>query len=176
MGLAPTSLVNPCLFFSFLFFFSLTLFFRLIPWSIEALCVHLSAWVSKTWTGRRSASSLPRETGRAPVASVNRASSLSQGFIGFLCKPRNIGLFLPSIPLSFIYSFIRQRRFSFGSPGSCGYWTPASINLRCLVYFNSKLLMFWQPSFLFLCKNFYISGSSHTEHSLIAIWEAVSRA
>ena len=80
--------------------FSLSLFFRLIPWSIEAPCVHLSARVSKTWTGRCSASSLPRETRRAPVGSVNRANSLSQSFIGFLCKPRNVSLFLSSIFLS----------------------------------------------------------------------------
>ena len=85
----------------FLFFFlSLTLFFRLIPWSIEALCIHLSAWASKTWTGRRSVSSLPRETGRVPAASVNRVSPLSWSFISFLCKPRNISLFLSSIFLS----------------------------------------------------------------------------
>ena len=84
-------------------FFFLTFFFRLIPWSIEAPCVHLSAQVSKTWTGRRSASSLPRETGKAPVASVNRANFLSQSFIGFLCKPRNISLFLSSIFLSTIF-------------------------------------------------------------------------
>ena len=74
--------------------FSLTLFFRLIPWSTGALHVHLSAWASKTWTGRCSVSSLPQETGRAPAAYVNGASPLSWGFIGFLCKPRNISLFL----------------------------------------------------------------------------------
>ena len=90
------------MFFFFSLFFSLTFFFRLIPWSIEAPCVHLSARVSKTWTGRRSASSLPRETGKAPVASVNRAN-LSQSFIGFLCKPRNISLFLSSVFLSTIF-------------------------------------------------------------------------
>ena len=39
------------------------------------------------------------------MASVNRANSLSQRFIGFLCKPRNFSLFLSSIPLSFIHSF-----------------------------------------------------------------------
>ena len=106
MGLAHwSSLVYPCQSFSF------TLFFRLIPWSIEAPCIHLSARVSKTWTGRRSVSSLPQETGRAPVASVNRANSLSQGFIGFLCKQRNISLFLSSVPLSFIHSFIYLRCF-----------------------------------------------------------------
>ena len=100
MGLARRSLVTPCPFLSF--FLSLTLFFRLIPWSIEALCFHLSAQVSKMWTGRCSASSLPRETGRAPVASVNRANFLSRSFIGFLCKPRNISLFLSSIFSSII--------------------------------------------------------------------------
>ena len=88
------------MFFFFLFFSLLLSFFRLISWSTEAPCVHLSTWVSKTWTGRRSVSSLPRETGRAPVASVNRANSLSRGLIGFLCKPRNISLFLSSIFLS----------------------------------------------------------------------------
>ena len=34
------------------------------------------------------------------MASVNRANFLSQSFIGFLCKPRNISLFLSSIFLS----------------------------------------------------------------------------
>ena len=114
MGLARRSLVTPCPFLSF--FLSLTLFFRLIPWSIEALCVHLSAQASKTQMGRCSASSLPRETGKALVASVNRTSLLSWGFIGFLCKPGNISLFLSSTPLSFIHSFIRQCCFSFGFP------------------------------------------------------------
>ena len=38
------------------------------------------------------------------MASVNRASSLSRGFIGFLCKPRNISLFLSPVPFSFIHS------------------------------------------------------------------------
>ena len=83
------SLVPPCL----SFFLSLTLFFRLIPWSTGALRVHLFAWASKTWTGRRSASSLPLETGRVPAAYVNSASSLSWGFIGFLGKPRYISFF-----------------------------------------------------------------------------------
>ena len=99
MGLAWRCLVTP-MFFLFSLFFSLTFFFRLIPWSMEAPCIHLSAWVSKTWTGRRSASSLPQETEKAPVASVNRANFLSRSFIGFLCKPRNISLFLSSIFLS----------------------------------------------------------------------------
>ena len=89
-------------FFFFSFFFSLTFFFRLIPWNTEALCVHFPAWASKTWTGRRSASSLLQETRRAPAAYVNRASPLSWGFIGFLCKQRNISFysFLSSIILS----------------------------------------------------------------------------
>ena len=37
------------------------------------------------------------------MASVNRANSLSQSFIGFLCEPRNISLFLSSIFLSTIF-------------------------------------------------------------------------
>ena len=96
------SLVYPCL----SFFLSLTLFFRLIPWSIEALCVHFPAWASKTWTGRRSASSLPREIRRVPVAYVNKARPLSWGFISFLCKPRNISFysFLYHSFISFIHS------------------------------------------------------------------------
>ena len=53
----------------------LPLFFRLIPWSTGAPSVHLSARVFKTLRRRRSASSLPRETERAPVACVNRATS-----------------------------------------------------------------------------------------------------
>ena len=35
---------------------------------------------------------------------VDGASLLSRDFIDFLCKPRNISLFLSSIPLSFIHS------------------------------------------------------------------------
>ena len=77
--------------------------FQAGPLEQEAPCVHLSARVSKTWMGGRSTSSLPWETGKAPVASVNRANFLSRNFIGFLCKPRNIGLFLSSIFLSSIF-------------------------------------------------------------------------
>ena len=99
MGLAHwSSLVSLCQ--SFSLSLPLPLLFRLIPWSMEAPSVLLSAWVSKTQSGRRSAPSLPQETGRAPVASVNRANFLSRSFIGFLCKPRNICLFLSSIFLS----------------------------------------------------------------------------
>ena len=89
------SLVSPCR----LFF--LTLLFRLIPiWSTEVPHVYLFAWASETWMGRRPASSLPQETGRAPAAYVNGASLLSRDFIDFLCKPRNIRLFLSSILLT----------------------------------------------------------------------------
>ena len=94
----------------------LPLFFRLIPWSMGAPCAHLSAQVSKTWTGRRSVSSLPQETGRAPVASMNRENFLSWSFIGSLCKPRNISRFLSSIFLSTTFNRNRRRRFSFGFP------------------------------------------------------------
>ena len=115
MGLAHwSSLVSLCQ--SFSLSLPLPLLFRLIPWSMEAPSVLLSAWVSKTQRGRRSAPSLPQETGRAPVASVNRANFLSQSFIGFLCKPRNISLFLSSIFLSstfFPHLSLNQSRMPF---------------------------------------------------------------
>ena len=79
----------------------LLLSFRLVPISSTEVCrVYLFAWVSKTWTGRHSASSLPQGTGRVPVASMNRANFLSWSFIDSPCKPRNISLFLASIFLS----------------------------------------------------------------------------
>ena len=43
------------------------------------------------------------ETRRAPAAYVNGASLLSQDFIDFLCKPRNISLFLSSVFLTAIF-------------------------------------------------------------------------
>ena len=45
-------------------------------------------------------------SGKASVASVNRASPLSQGFISFLCKQRNISFysFLSHSFISFIHS------------------------------------------------------------------------
>ena len=50
MGLARRSLVTLCLSFFFLsFFFSLTLFSRLIPWSIEALCINISLFLSSVF-------------------------------------------------------------------------------------------------------------------------------
>ena len=124
------SLVPLCL--SFFLSLSPTLFFRLIPWSTEALCVHFPAWASKTWMGRHSASSLPRETRRVPTAYVNRASPLSWGFIGYLCKPRNISLFLSSIFLSatfFLYLSLNLFADTVsleGTPVSCGGWSLAN--------------------------------------------------
>ena len=92
-----SSLVSPCQSFSL----SPTHFiFHLVPWSIEAPFIHLSAQFFNACTGRHSASSLPRETGRRPEATVNNANFFSQSFIGSLCKPRNMSLFLSSIFLS----------------------------------------------------------------------------
>ena len=110
----------------------LNLFLRLISWSIEALCDQLSARVSKTWMERHSASSLTRETGREPVATVNRANFSSRSFIGSPCKPRNISLFLSSIFLSatfFLYlslNLFADTIFLEGTPASCGGWSPTS--------------------------------------------------
>ena len=103
------------------FSLSLPLFFRLIPWSIEALCAHLSAWASKTWKGRRSASSLPWETGRAPVAYVNRASPCLGALLAF-CVNKGISA---SILSSLIHSFIHRCHFSCGFPWILWGWTLA---------------------------------------------------
>ena len=96
MGLAHWSLVSPCPFF-------LSLLLSFSGWSLGAQGPSMFTYLPgllKTWTGRCSVSSLPQETGRAPAAYVNGASPLSWGFIGYLCKPRNISLFLSSIFLS----------------------------------------------------------------------------
>ena len=114
-------------FLSLFLCFSLLLFFRLIPWSTDVLCLQFPLWASKTWTGRLFASSLHRETGRALVAFVNRASPLSWGFFGFLCKPRNISLFLSSIFLSatfFLYLSLNILADAISPediPVSCGF-------------------------------------------------------
>ena len=70
---------------------SLSLFFRLIPWSTEALWVYFPAWASKTLSRRRSASSPHRE---GTWGLCEQSKSHVRGFTGFLCKPRNISLFL----------------------------------------------------------------------------------
>ena len=113
-AIGPRSLKQLGLPMSIILSLHLPLFFRLIPWSIEAPCIHLSARVS-------SASSLPQETRRAPVASVNRTNFFSGSFIGFLCKPRNISLFLDSIFLSstfFPYLSLNQSLMPFLLPVS----------------------------------------------------------
>ena len=74
----------------FLSFF-LSLFFRLIPWSTEALWVHFPARASKTFLRRRSAPS-PHQEGAWGLR--EQSKSCARGFIGFLHKPRNISLFL----------------------------------------------------------------------------------
>ena len=73
------------------FFLSVSLFFRLIPWSAEALWVHFPARASKTLSRRRSASSPHRE---GAWGLHEQSKSHVRGFTGFLCKPRNISLFL----------------------------------------------------------------------------------
>ena len=70
---------------------SLPLFFRLIPRSAEALWVHFPAWASKTLSRRRSVPSPHRESAWG-LREQNKP--LVRDFIGFLCKPRNISLFL----------------------------------------------------------------------------------
>ena len=74
------------------FFLSLSLsLFRLIPWSAEALWVHFPAQASKTLSRKHSAFSPHRE---GTCGLREQSKSRVWGFIGFLCKPRNISLFL----------------------------------------------------------------------------------
>ena len=79
----------------------LPLFFRLIPWNAEALHVYLFAWASKKHKRE------PKEGHTllfkwVAVAYIDGASPLSQGFTGFLCKPRDTDSFL----LSFLHNTI----------------------------------------------------------------------
>ena len=60
----------------------------------------LFPWASKTWSGRRSASS-PHQEGSWGLR--EQSKSRVRGFTGFLCKPRNFSLFLS--PLVFLFSF-----------------------------------------------------------------------
>ena len=96
---------------SFFLSLSLPLFFRLIPWTIEALCIHFPAWASKTRSRRHSASSFWLEGAlrlhsgeRVPVASVNRASPLSGALLPFCVKQGISASILSSLIHSFIHS------------------------------------------------------------------------
>ena len=125
--------------FSISFSLSLPLFFRLIPWSEEALCVHFFAWASKTHLRRCPRWGHLPLFERAPAAYVNRASLLSET-IGFLRKPRNISLFLFSSLLTansflislYIYISLSPCHPHFGYPGSNWGWTlvDSSLALR----------------------------------------------
>ena len=94
------------------FFPSLSLFvFRLIPWSAEALWVHFLARASKTLLRRCSAPS-PHREGAWGLCE----QGLCRGFTGFLCKPRNINLFLSSAFLTAIFSLSPWHHLSWGYP------------------------------------------------------------
>ena len=71
--------------------FSLSLFFRLILWSAEAIWVHFPAQASKTLSRRFSEPS-PHWEGAWGLREQSKPRA--RDFIGFLCKPKNISLFL----------------------------------------------------------------------------------
>ena len=111
MGLAHRSLLSPCQSFfltlSLSFSLSLPLFFRVIPWSTEALCIHFPAWASKTRSRRRSASSFWLEgalhlhsSERVSAASVNRASPLPGALLAFCINQGISASFISSILLT----------------------------------------------------------------------------
>ena len=118
-GNKAADLVPPTLGLPMSFSLSLCLsLFRLIPWSTEALWAHFFAQASKTLSRRRSVS-LPHLEGAWGLR--DQSKSHVRGFIGFLCKPRNINLILS--PFTFIS--LADAIHPEGIPGSCWGWTPA---------------------------------------------------
>ena len=99
---------------------SFPLFFRLIPWSTKALCIHVFAWASKTWPGRCSVSSLLQETETVPVAYVNRASPSSGVLLAF-CVNQGISSLHSILSLP---SPIADAVPPEGIPGSNQGWSP----------------------------------------------------
>ena len=90
-----TSLASPMSTLSLSFSLSLPLFFRLIPWNAEALCVYLFAWASNTHVrGSPRWGTLPYSSGHL-WPNIDGVIFLSWDFISFPCKPRNISLFFP---------------------------------------------------------------------------------
>ena len=81
--LFKSELWSPCL--------SLPLSLRLILWSTEAHWAHFLASASKTLSRRRPVPSPLRE---GALCLCEQCKPRTRGFIGFLCKPRNISLFL----------------------------------------------------------------------------------
>ena len=96
MGQFLRNLAPPASTLSPFFSLSLPLFFRLIPWNTEALCIHFSAQASKTHARGSQRWGHPPLFKWAPVAlHIDGASFLSWDLISFPCKPRNISLFSP---------------------------------------------------------------------------------
>ena len=90
---------------SFFLSLSLSLFFRLILWSTEALWVHFPVRASKTLSRRHPAPS-PHWEGAWGLHEQSKPRV--RDFIGFLHKPRNISLFLSPL-LS--YPWLQTTRF-----------------------------------------------------------------
>ena len=126
MGLAHwSSLVYPCQSFSF------TLFFRLIPWSIEAPCIHLSTGFLRPERedvlhlhslGRLGGHLWPLWTGQTSCLGVLLAFYVNQGISA------SFSPLFSYLQYSFLISLSKssaEATFPSGSPGSCGGWTPA---------------------------------------------------
>ena len=105
-GPVPPKLGLPVSFFLSLSL-SLSLFFKLIPWNTEALWVHFFARASKTQSKRCFVSPLQKKRHSAPSLHREGTCGLHKknkshvwGFIGFLCKPKNISLFFSPFTFS----------------------------------------------------------------------------
>ena len=135
----PTSpeLWSLCL--SFSLSLSLFFFFRLTPWSTEALWVHFFAQASKTQSGRRPASSPHREGACGlheqsnPMPGALLAFCVNQGTSASFSLPYSFSLFLFSFwprttssqsiirPMSSLS--ISNAILPEGTPGSCWGWS-----------------------------------------------------
>ena len=94
--IVQTSLILNSLSYCILIYLSVitsatALFFTLIPWSTEALWVHLPARASKTLSRKCSVPS-PHREGAWGLREESKPHA--RDFIGFLRKPRTISLFL----------------------------------------------------------------------------------
>ena len=93
------------------------LFFRLIPWSAEALWVHFATQASKTLSRRHSVPSPHREDSRCLC---EQHKPRVRSFIVFLHKPRYISLFLS--PLLSYHWFWTSRFQSIKGPQHQRLW------------------------------------------------------
>ena len=161
MGLAHwSSLVYPCQSFSF------TLFFRLIPWSIEAPCIHLSTGFLRPERedvlhlhslGRLGGHLWPLWTGQTSCLEVLLAFYVNQG------TSASFSPLFSYLQYSFLISFksCADTVFPSGSPGSCGGWTPAIEDIYVLGTELGQLRTMVFPRVMYGCEIWTVKKAEH---------------